>query len=111
MGLNAHFSAADGMKAVTLSGTRIDLSTGSYFKATVAGNTTFTFSAPPNKAYTFGFVLRVNHTSGTITWPGSVTWPEGSAPTLTTGKTHVFVFTTDDAGSKWRGVAQANHTT
>lgn len=41
----------------------------------------------------------------TVSWPASVKWPADTAPTLTTGKTHVFIFFTDNGGSRWRGVA------
>ena len=85
----------------TLTTTTVNCSTGNYFYITVNGNVTFTFSSVPSGAY--GFVLEVTHTSGTIAWPAAVKWPADTAPTLTTGKTHLFVFVTDDSGSRWRG--------
>lgn len=82
----------------------INCSSGTFFTKTIAANSTFTFSgAPADKAY--AFVLRLTLTSGTITWPASVDWPAGAAPTLTTGQTHLFVFITEDAGTNWRGAA------
>jgi cytoskeletal protein CcmA (bactofilin family) len=87
----------------------IDCSAGNYFTKTINANSTFTFSnAPSSRAY--AFTLELTHTSGTITWPASVQWPNGTAPTLTTGKTHLLTFVTDDAGTRWRGVAQPNYT-
>lgn len=85
----------------------VDCSVGTYFTKTIAADSTFTFSNAPSGAY--GFALKVTHTSGAITWPASVVWPNGAAPTLTTGKVHLFVFLTDDAGTTWRGTALLNY--
>lgn len=43
--------------------------------------------------------------SYTITWPSSVKWPAGTAPTLTTtvGRSDLFEFTTFDFGVTWMG--------
>lgn len=87
----------------------INCSLGNYFTKTISANSTFTFSsAPASRAYSF--TLELTHTSGTVTWPTSVQWPAGTAPTLTTGKTHLFMFVTDDAGTRWRGAALADYT-
>jgi len=87
--------------------TSINCSTGNYFYITINSNSTFTFGSVPSGAY--GFVLEVTHTSGTITWPSSVKWPADTAPTLTTGKTHLFVFVTDDSGTRWRGASLVDY--
>jgi hypothetical protein len=87
----------------------IDCSAGNYFTKTISGNSTFTFSNVPSGAY--GMIVEIENTSGTITWPAAVKFPNDTAPTLSTGKTHVFVFITDDSGSRWRGVAQVNYVT
>lgn len=95
---------------VNVSGTNVDCSLSNYFTKTVSANTTFTFSnAPSGVAYSF--TLEIDHTSGTITWPASVKWPGNTAPTLISGKTHLFVFVTDDGGSRWRGGAIIEYTT
>lgn len=87
----------------------IDCSLGNYFTKTINANSTFTFSnVPPSRAYSF--ILELTHTSGTITWPVAVKWGNDTAPTLTTGKTHLFMFITDDSGSRWRGAALVNYT-
>jgi hypothetical protein len=87
----------------------IDCSAGNFFTKTINGNSTFTFSNPPaSRAY--AFTLEVVNTSGTITWPATVRWPGGTAPTLTTNRTHLFTFVTDDAGSNWRAASQVNYT-
>ena len=85
----------------------IDCSTGNYFTKTINANSTFTFSnVPASRAYSF--VLELTHTSGTITWPSAVKFENDAAPSLTTGKTHLFMFVTDDSGSRWRGSALVN---
>ena len=79
----------------------IDCSTGNYFTTTFNGTTTFTVSnVPSSRAYSF--VLQVTHTSGTINWFSGVVWPGGTAPTLNTSKTHLFIFVTSNGGSTWR---------
>lgn len=82
----------------------VDCSLSTYFTKTIAGNSTFTFTNVPSDR-AFGFTLELTHTSGTVTWPASVKWPQDTAPTLTTGKTHLFTFVTDDGGTRWRGAA------
>lgn len=87
----------------------IDCSKGNYFTKTINANSTFTFSnAPSSRAY--AFTLELTHTSGTVTWPTSVKWPSDTAPSLTAGKTHLFMFVTDDAGTRWRGAALVDYT-
>jgi len=86
----------------------VDCSTGNYFTKTISGNSTFTFSnVPASRA--FSFVLELTHTSGTVTWPASVKFPADTAPTLTTGKTHLFVFETNDGGTRFRGAALVDY--
>mgnify|MGYP006921353787 CR=1 FL=1 len=86
----------------------INCSTANYFTKTINGASTFTFSSPPaSRAY--AFALELTHTSGTITWPTSVKWPKDTAPTLTTGKTHIFIFVTDDGGTRWRGASLVDY--
>lgn len=86
----------------------VDCSAGNFFTKTVNSASAFTFSnVPASRAY--GFTLRVTHTSGAITWPASVVWPGSTAPTLTTGKTHLFMFMTEDGGTTWRGSSLINY--
>tara|TARA_A100001201_G_scaffold37580_1_gene39480 strand:+ start:147 stop:749 length:603 start_codon:yes stop_codon:yes gene_type:complete len=86
----------------------VDCSAGNYFTKTINANSTFTFSnVPSSRAYSF--VLELTHTSGTVTWPSSVKFPADTAPTLTTGKTHLFVFETNDGGTRFRGAALVDY--
>lgn len=87
------------------SGTRaFNLATGSYHKAQVSGITTFQFSSAP-ASEAFGWILElVNGGAYAVTWPASVKWPDGTAPTLTTSGTDLLVFLTRDGGTTWHGV-------
>jgi hypothetical protein len=86
----------------------INCSLGNYFTKTISSSSTFTVSnVPASRAYSF--TLELTHTSGTITWFSGVEWPAATAPTLTTGKTHLFIFVTDDGGTRWRGSALTNY--
>lgn len=94
---------------VAVAALNIDCSLGNYFTKTISANSTFTISnVPASRAY--AFTIEVTHTTGTITWFSGVEWPGGLAPSLTTGKTHLFTFVTDDGGSRWRGSALTNYT-
>ena len=80
----------------------IDCSAGNYFTKTIAGISTFTFSNVPTGC-AYAFTLELTHSSGTADWPASVKFPADTAPTLTAGKTHLFMFITDDGGTRFRG--------
>ncbi len=95
--------------AEAVSALAIDLATGNYFTKTISGNSTFTFSNPPASGTVGSFTLELTHSSGTVTWPASVKFPADTAPTLTTGKTHLFIFVTDDGGTRYRGAALADY--
>ena len=93
-----------------VSGTEVDCSAASYFTKTITGATTFTFAnVPTGVAYAFTFEVTLNG-SNAITWPSSVKWPADTAPTITDGKTQVFVFLTDDGGTRWRGSSLVDYT-
>jgi len=86
----------------------IDCSAGNYFAKTISSSVTFTVSnVPASRAYSF--TLEITHTSGSITWFSGVEWPNGTAPSLTTGKTHLFMFITDDGGTRWRASSLVNY--
>jgi len=88
----------------------IDCSQGTFFTKTISSASEFTFSNPPaDRAY--GFVLELTLTSGTVTWPASVRWPGGTAPTLSTGKVQILIFITDNGGTTWYGASSINYNT
>jgi hypothetical protein len=93
---------------VTVAALDIDCSLGNYFIKTIAANSTFTFSTVP-ASRSYSFTLELTHTSGTVTWPAAVKFPGDTAPTLTTGKTHLFMFITDDGGTRWRGASLVDY--
>ena len=80
----------------------VNCSTGNYFTKTISGNSTFTFANVPTGC-AYAFTLELTHGSGTVTWPASVKFPADTAPTLTAGKTHLFMFITDTGGTRFRG--------
>ena len=95
--------------AETLTGTAttIDLATATNFTHTLTGATTYTFSNPATTGNATAFTLKViqDTTARTITWPASVDWAGGTAPTLTatSGGVDVFVFYTIDGGTTYYG--------
>ena len=93
---------------VAMAALDVDCSAGNYFTKTIYGNSTFTFSNVPSSR-SFSFVLELTHSSGTVTWPSSVKFPGDTAPTLTAGKTHLFVFETNDGGTRFRGAALVDY--
>ena len=110
--LNAGLSVDGPYKqaAEAVSALDIDLSTGNYFTKTISGNSTFTFSNPPSSGTVGSFTLELTlQTGGTAQWPSSVKFPGNNPPTLTTGKTHLFVFITDDGGTRYRGAFLADY--
>ena len=105
----AYFGGAIYGPVKTVSALELDLSTGNYFIKTISGNSTFTFANPAASGTVTSFTLELTHSSGTVTWPSEVKWNGDSAPTLTTGKTHLFMFVTDDGGSRYRGAALVDY--
>lgn len=89
----------------------IDLANGSVQILTLTGNVTFTFpTATAGKS--FILLLKQDGTgSRTVTWAGTVKWPGGTAPTVTStaSKLDKYVFTAD--GTNWYGsTAGQNYT-
>lgn len=85
--------------------TTLDLAGANFFNAQVSGSVSWVFANPPSSTVAAGFILELTNGGGyTNTWPASVDWPSGTAPTITTSGTDVFVFITDDGGVIWRGV-------
>lgn len=83
----------------------LDLSTGNVFSHAPSANTTYVFSNPPSTGTAFGFTLKVSPSATiTQTWPASVDWAGGTAPTATaSGETDVFTFYTQDGGTTYYG--------
>lgn len=84
-----------------------DPADGNVHTGTLNANCTFTLTAPASgPACTIELYLTQDGTgSRTVTWPGSVVWPGGTAPVLSTaaGATDRFVLETLDGGTTWFG--------
>ena len=81
-----------------------DISTASTFVLSVAGNVTISFSNPPANNVVTAFLIQVNYSSGTLTWPNTVEWIEdGTAPTMTASRTTTFLFYTPNGGTNYFG--------
>ena len=85
---------------------------GTYFSANTTGACTWTFAGGPDSSKATAFTLELTSGGGMAnaysqTWPASVKWAGGTAPTLTQGETKVdvLIFITDDGGTTWRGAA------
>lgn len=92
--------------------TDINVSLGNVVDMTLDNSPTLTFSgaAPTGTGGSFTLVLRQDASgSRTVTWPGSVRWSGGTAPTLTTtaSKVDIITFVTMDEGTKWYGFVAA----
>lgn len=89
----------------------LDLTNGNGFVATLTANCTLTFTgATAGKLCSFMLELHQDGTGGWVTtWPGSVIWAAGSAPTLpTTLSTFVVLtFYSTDGGTTWIGFSTA----
>ena len=87
----------------------IDCNAGTYFSKTVSAATTFSFSNLPaaNEVYALNLVIYLS--SGSISFPSSVKFPDNEFPTLATSKYHLFTLVTDNGGNSWRGSLNSNY--
>jgi hypothetical protein len=89
--------------------TTVNCQDGGNFSHTLTENTTFTFSNPAATGKVSSFTLKIVQDASAsgfaVTWPASVDWPTGTAPTLTATASAVdyFVFLTHDGGTTWYG--------
>lgn len=81
---------------------------GNIQKSTLTGNCTYTFTAPSNDG-TFMLKLVQDATgSRTVTWPASVKWPGGTAPTLSTAANAIDIITFMYDGTNYFAVDSLN---
>lgn len=102
-------SSTENTTAVSISSGTItlDVATANVFTLTRnAAITSVVFSNVPSAGTACSIVLKME-SGGTfsVTWPVSVKWPGGTAPTLTdtVGQTDTVVLYTDDGGTSWLG--------
>ncbi len=84
----------------------VDLDAAQNFKISLSESiTTLTISNPPPSGTVRGFTIQLLVTgSFTVSWPASVEWPAGTAPTLSTssGDEEIFSFFTEDGGTTYK---------
>ena len=80
----------------------LDLSTGTTFSFTPSGATTVSLTNPPATGIAIGFTVEIIGDASAITWPSSVKWPAGVAPTATATK-ELYTFVTTDGGTTYYG--------
>ena len=80
----------------------LDLSTGTYFSFTPSGATTVSFTNAPASGKAVGFAVEINGDGSAITWPSSVKWSGGTAPTATASK-ELYTFVTTNGGAEYYG--------
>lgn len=89
--------------------TEIDLSSGNFFNIALTSATTVSFTNPPASDFAKKFQVKLSILSSyastiSVTWPASITWETGSAPTLPAlGQTDVLEFYTSDGGTTYYG--------
>ena len=86
-------------------GDTLDLSTGNTFVHAPSANVTYAFSNPPASGTAIDFTLKVTPSATvTITWPSSVKWAGGTAPSApASGETDAFTFYSTDGGTNYYG--------
>ena len=86
--------------------TTVNWTLGNKFKFTFgAQNDTFTFTAPTNPCNILLVLIQDGTGSRTATWPGTVKWAGGTAPTLTTGANTIDICSFYWDGTNYFGVA------
>lgn len=84
----------------------LSLALSNAFSATVIGAVTLSFTNVPSGTFVQGLLLKIiNGGAFAVTWPGSVLWPSGTAPSLTASGTDVVALVSFDAGTTWYGRA------
>ena len=95
--------------------TQLDLSTGNFFDIILDEQTTVSFANPPASGFAKKFQVKLSILSSyvstiSVTWPNSITWETGSAPTLPElGQTDVLEFYTSDGGTTYYGKLQEDN--
>jgi hypothetical protein len=91
--------------AFSNTGPTLDLSSGNTFVHAPSANVTYAFSNPPASGTAIDFTLKVTPSAAvTITWPSSVKWAGGTAPSApASGETDAFTFYSTDGGTSYYG--------
>lgn len=103
------YSESKSSPTISSSALTLNLNNSQVFTVALNSNiSTLTISnveARANTAQGFTLILTADGTARTITWPGSVKWPSGTGPTLTStnNKVDILSFLTPDNGTTWYG--------
>ena len=81
----------------------LDLNDGHVFTATVDDDVTFTFAGSKAGATSSFTLILTDGGDHAVTWPTSVDWAGGTAPTLTSSGVDVLTFFTTNNGTTWYG--------
>jgi hypothetical protein len=79
-------------------------------RITLTAAATFTFTAPPGPGNLLLKIIQDATGGRAATWPATVKWPAGTAPTLTTDANAVDIVTFYYDGTNYYGVASLNFT-
>jgi len=97
---------AVGSTQIAGSSVLFDLSSGNVFSVNTVFDRFVSFDNPPASGTAYGFTLKWTwvFSAGTIYWPSSVQWPDGTAPDSGVAYgTNVYVFYTQDGGTTYYG--------
>lgn len=83
----------------------VDWGAGNKQKSTLTGDCTYTFTAPAGPCNLLLRLIQDGTGSRTATWPASVKWPDGTAPTLTTTASAVDIVSFYYDGTNYNGQA------
>lgn len=102
--ITGHTQTWDHNSGGSVSGVRnVDLDTANSHSFTITGPTTFSFTNTPSSGKAVFLTLTLTDPGTNITWPSSVDWAGGSAPSLTGSGVDVLTFFTHDGGTTWYG--------
>jgi hypothetical protein len=104
----AYFTETDNGNSGTAD--TIDWGTSNKQKSTLTGNCTFTFTAPSGPCTLLLKLVQDGTGSRTVTWPSTVHWPSGTAPTLTTTASKVDIISFYYDGTTYFGNSALNYT-
>ena len=83
----------------------VDWGAGQKQKSTLTGNCTYTFTAPDGTCNLIMKLIQDGTGSRTVTWPNTVKWPAGEAPTLTTTAAAVDIIAFYYDGTNYYGMS------
>jgi hypothetical protein len=102
----AYFAETDNGNSGTAD--TIDWTASNKQKSTLTGNCTFTFTAPGGPTSLILRLVQDATGSRTVTWPASVKWPGGIAPTLTTTANQIDIISFYYDGTNYYGNSSLN---